>query len=519
MKINPTGKNIDGRRQISRIAGGGSSIDTRDTFEKSDGMGDLLKEGIKVATLQKKSFKENLEVKKKEIANRVVSNINLPQKEGCSYNEIARLPNGETAAIRKYSDSLVKKGHSDYTVAFFSPSSKEEREVDFRAYCVKSTPDGSFVAYGGNDTLKVFTPDGKEKWEAKFESNNAAPYGDNLKFYPDGGMYVKNVYKVTRVEKGGKLSPCEPVPDRWKYQRVLDEVGNIYDCRPKGDEPHYFVIDQQGDRKKVSLPQIPDPDFLNGDKELESSPVALTDGSLLITLKDKHESMFNPQQRPVYLVSPGGKKPVNLTPDGYKELKGFVQGRDGSIYATAGRPGVSGANNMPGTERMLMAYDGDGNKKWSKPLPMIMPGHEGQPLFMNNHGNVFVMTANLRDTGDPDIPDNYHRSTMQAFDSDGNELWLKNFVDDFQMSKVESHGDGSMTIYQYNGRQAILQVSGEEIKAEDSRNSALIDMGKEKKQNDSKSEIVVDKKSKTVTIGGVKLPINRSFTFISPGKT
>lgn len=517
MKIKPGGQNIDGIRRFSKLDAGGSSIDTRDKFEKSEGMSDLLKEGIKAATLQKESFKENIEAKKREIEQRVVSNINLPPKKGCSYSEIARLPNGETAAVRKYSDKLVKEGHSDYTVAFFSPSLKEEREVDFRAYCVKSTPDGSFVAYGGNDTLKVFTPDGKEKWEAKFKSNNAL-YGDSLRFYPGGGMYVENVYEVTRVEKGGKLSPCEPVPDRWRYRRVLDEVGNIYDCRLKGDDPHYFVIDQKGNRKKVSLPEIPDPGFLNDKKELESSPVALTDGSLLITLKDKHESMFNPEQKPVYLVSPGGRKPVNLTPDGYKKLKGFVQGRDGSIYAIASRPGVGGANNMPGTERMLMAYNSDGNKKWSKPLPMIMPACQDQPLFMNSHGNVFVISADLRDTGAPYVPDSYHSSTLQTFDSDGNELWSKNFTDDFYISKVESHRDGSMTVYQYNGRRDILQVSGEEIRAEDSRKSALIDIGKEKKQNDNKPEIVVDKKSKTVIIGGVKLPINRSFTFISQGK-
>jgi len=515
VKIQPAGKNIDGVRQFSKITGGGSRIGTTDKFEKSDGMSDLLKEGIKAAALQKESFRKNIEAKKKEIAEKVLSNIDLPQKKGCSYSEIARLTDGKTAAIRRYSDKLVNEGHSDYTVVFFSPSLKEEKEVDFRAYCVKSTPGGDFVAYGGNNILKVFTPDGMEKLEVKFKDNNSAPYGDRLRFYPDGGMYVTNINKVTRLEKGGNLADCEPIPDRWKYRRVLDEMGNIYDCCFKGDDPHYFVTNRKGNRKKVSLPDIPDPGFSKGDMEFESSPIALTDGSLLVTLKNKHESMFNPSQKPVYLVSPGGGKPVNLTPDGYKDLKGFVQGRDGSIYAIASRPGTSKVNNMPGTERMLIAYDGKGNRKWSKPLPMIMPGRLDQPLFMNSHGNVFVMTAGLRDTGDPDIPGSYHRSTLQTFDSDGNELWSKNFTDDFYLSKAESHGDGSTTIYQHNGMQKILQVSGEEITAKDSKESVLVDMGKENKQNDNNLEIVTDKKSGIVTIGGVKLPINRSFNFIS----
>lgn len=513
MKINPA--QTSGYESINTSkakANSSAKIDTTDVFKKVDADDGTLMDGLKAAALKKGNFSKEIAAKKKEFAEKAVMEIMLPAKPGSSYSDVARLSDGRVAAVRKYRDVMIERGKPDYTLAFFDNMLNEVAEVPFRAYCIRSTSDGSFLAYGGSDKMAAFTPDGDEKWQTTFEKNKSH-YGDSLKTYPDGRMLVTDIYDVMSVDSSGKITHLDKVPDKFRYSRILDEMGNVYDCNLKSKTPHYFRIDERGVKTRVNLPAIPEPGLVDGSVEIDGSPSALTNGSLLVTTKPKYDSTFMPSPHPTYLVNPQTGKTADLLPDGFKKIQGFVQGPDGSIYGIASRSSLFvGVQSQPGTERVLFAYDKDGNKKWEKPLPGMKPGYEDQGLFMDAGNRVFVMTSNIMDTGGYGTNIQFHNSELKAFDADGSELWTKNFDDNFSVDKVETLGSSGINIYQYKNKDSIFH-----IETGDFTNGNLVkEAAKDMAENGGKQAagIVVDKDKGTVSIGGVKLPLNRSFSFI-----
>ena len=487
-------------------------IDTKDVFKKADADDSNLLEGLKAAALKKGKFSEEIKAKRKEYAEKAVSKFQLPRVPGGNYSDVARLPNGRVAAVRKYRDVMIKKGKPEYCLAFFDKMLNEVSEVPFKAYCIRSTPDGSFLAYGGDEKMICYTPDGDEKWQAVFDKKNS-PYGDSVKLYPDGRILVTDINKVSSVSNSGKIYPLADIPDKFRYSRVLDEMGNIYDCRLQSSNPHYIKINNMGVKKEVSLPSIPDPGFVEGNVVTEGSPVALTNGNLIVTTKPKRDSMIMPSPHPTYLLNPNTGKAVDLLPDGFKKISGFVQGPDGSIYGIASRASLFvGKQGRPGTERVLFAFDKDGNKKWDKNIPGMKPGHEDQGLFMDAGNRVYVMTSNIIDSGGHGTQEEFHQSELKAFEADGSELWTKNFTKNFQVDKIETHGDNGINIYEYNEKDSVYHIDTARISGDDLVKEAAKDMAKAPPKTGNK--IVVDKNEGTVSIGGVKLPLNRSFSFI-----
>ncbi len=513
MKINPAQTSSYESLKTSKAEVDSSAkIDTTDMFKKVDADDETLMDGLKAAALKKGSLSKEIAAKKKEFAEKAVMEIKLPAKPGSSYSDVARLSDGRIAAVRKYRDVMIERGKPDYCLAFFDKMLNEVSEVPFRAYCVRSTSDGSFLAYGGSDKMAAFTPEGDEKWQTTFEKNKS-PYGDSLKTYPDGRMLVTDVYDVVSVDSGGKITHLDKVPDKFRYSRVLDEMGNVYDCNLKSETPHYFRIDEHGNKTRVDLPAIPEPGLADGTVETDGSPVALTNGSLLVTTKPKHDSTFMPSPHPTYLMNPQTGKTANLLPDDFKKIGGFVQGPDGSIYGIASRPSLFvGAQRRPGTERVLFAYDKDGNKKWEKSLPGMKPGYEDQGLFMDADNRVFVMTSNIMDSGGYGTNIQFHNSELKAFDADGGELWTKNFPDNFSVDKLETLGSSGVNIYKYDNKDSIFHIETGDFTKDNLVKEAVKDMAKNGEKQTT--GIVVDKDKGTVSIGGVKLPLNRSFSFI-----
>lgn len=501
MNIKPTGQNFNASAGRAKVKNKGLSVNTNDVFQKSVTSSDPLTDGLKDLILNKNSVKVQLNERKRAVGEKMVKALGLPTDNKYTYSEIARTSDGRTAAIRRYPGQTGVDASKEYSVVFFSDSLKEEKEVFFRAYCIKNSPDGSFVAYGGTNKMKVFSSNGEEKRHIEFE-NSRGPYGDDLRFYPDGRMYIKNVNSISQIGADGKLIKGNRSPDEWKYNRILDELGNVYDINMKDENPHYFKTAPDGTSQRVDLPKIGEPGLASGSTEIKRDMISLTDGSLLVGLKSKSDSMYHPQPQPLYLVKPGSKNPVNLLPVGYMKMTGIVQGGDGSIYGIALKRG-SDKNGMPGQAQLLTAYDSDGNLKWSRPLPLMMPAMESQGLFMNGNGDVLSMTSDLRDRGDQEAGEPFRRSRLQAFDSEGNELWFKDFAEKVTVDKVESYADGSVTIMPYDKSQDIMTISGEKITF-DKVKSDVVSKASDVKDSEEKPSIEVDDKSDTVNIGGVK---------------
>jgi hypothetical protein len=130
---------------------------------------------------------------------------------------------------------------------------------------------------------------------------------------------------------------------------------------------------------------------------------------------------------------------------------------------------------------------------------------------MDSNNHVFVFTNFLQDKNEGGEKS---FSGIQAFDSGGTLLWWKNFDSASDLEKAEANSDGSVNVY-FQGTADIFHISPFDARSINRiKDETIKELGCKNGEKDSASRITVDQDEGVVSVGGVKIPVNRRFTWV-----
>ncbi|MDQ7825895.1 MAG: hypothetical protein RDV48_24040 [Candidatus Eremiobacteraeota bacterium] len=483
--------------------------DAAERFEESPSPeGDTARqEGLRQLILDKNAT-ATLE---KSVTDAIVKPLGLPDPDGGYYQHdcIARNAGGTTAA-------LVKRGpHMDSPrdLVLFDPSMQQKSVISTTACKLYGAPDGTFLLLGrkgySDPTLVTsYTPDGTQQWSVNLNEHGLSPFIESVQVNSRGEALIVHNSSEASIVKGGEVTKITSSGPG--HQLCFDELGTCYDCDLYTSRPSYTMHDGSGRTRKRLLPRVPgvtgDDYSGRGDspKRLDDHHV-LTDGSVVVTATPLKAGM-----PATYLLKPGATKPIELAAKDYTIVRESVQGPGGTICSVALRLGAAKTpGSAPPAERALIAFNDDGSEKWRAPLPSTESGAGREKVFMDSRGHVLVFSNFLEGRTHGGSPG---ACCLQAFDTDGSPLWSRTFRDPMDLLKADAHRDGSMDLLFDGGPGSLIHLapfdrgSVETLK----ENTIAENAGKE----GVTQGVTVDQDESLVIIGGIKLPINRSFRWI-----
>jgi len=517
MKIEP-GLNIHETPRYASIASSQQAPpkETVESFEKSQSEGGdtARKDGLRSLILDKNATS----ILEKSVIDNIVKPIMLPDPDGGSYERdcIARNTGGTTAA-------LVIKGiypDSPRDLVIMDPSMNVKNVVSTEACKLYGAPDGTFVLLGRkgyNDPTLVasHSEDGTKQWSVNLSEKGLSPFIESVQLTAGGEVLIVHNSSQASIVKDGQVTRIDSKGRG--HSLHFDEIGRCYDCDLYTTKPSYTVHDSSGQTRKKLLPQVPDvtaDDYSGkGDspKRLDDHHI-LTDGSVVVSTTPLKAGM-----PATYLLKPGATKAVELKAKDYTIVRESVQGMDSTIYSVGLRLGTAAApGGEPPAERVLVAFNNDGSEKWQTSLPATESGAGRERVFTDSRNHVLVFTNFLYDKGQGS---SRRACCLEAFNPDGTPLWTKNFDEHMDLQRADAHQDGSMDLYFDTTRNGIIHINPftmESIEAQ--KDKAITDMAAKKEESGSDSQgasnVTVDSEQNVVIIDGIKLPINRRFSWI-----
>lgn len=517
MKIEP-GLNIHERQNYALITSStqAPSKEAAESFEKSDSAdgNQVRKDGLRAMILDRNAT-SRLE---KSVIDDIVRPIKLPDPDLGYYQGdcIARNTSGTTAA-------LVIKGHqmdSPRDLVILDPSMNVKNQVSTEACNLYGAPDGTFVLLGrkgySDPTLVTsHSADGTKQWSVNLSEKGLSPFIESVQLTASGEVLIVHNSSQASIVKDGQLTRIDSKGRG--HSLHFDEIGRCYDCDLYTTKPSYTIHDSSGQTRKKLLPQVPGvtaDDYSGiGDspKRLDDHHI-LTDGSVIVTatsLKDELPS--------TYLLKPGATKAVELKAKDYTIVRESLQGMDGTIYSVGLRlGGAATSGGEPPAERVLVAFNNDGSEKWQASLPATESGAGRERVFMDSRNHVLVFTNFLYDKGQGS---SQRACCLEAFDPDGTSLWTKNFDSPMDLHRADAHQDGSLDLFFDSSRDGIFHINPFDRKSIEAQKDKVInDMAAKKEESGSDSQgasgVTVDSEQNVVIIDGIKLPINRRFSWI-----
>ena len=509
MKIDPVGNNTYISKSRKGSGDASAKIDTTDSFQKSGGPSQSMKnladtffgKGKELTEIVKKSGTTIMESSVNKNEKMTIQTIAIPKKDSKGYQHLISMSDGTIAGVRGRDKGT--SGKSEYTLVFMKPTLGEKKEVilnteDHQQTALLSTPDGRLLARDG-DQWRCFSSDGKEMWQTPYTKMGL--YGKSLTVANDG-----TVISWSKDEKDqgiGHFKASAIAPDgtkKWEKSirlgsQHVDANGNIY--RYFSDKNSYTKIDVNGNETEVpySKGQLPSNAKIHNFEVTDSGKVIMQ-----MKMEVPGQGFGTRSVYPKYIMD-STNKPIPLAPSSFQSVDGVVDGPNGSTIA------VSKDSNYNSS---LIFYDKDGKKTWQKQLPKS--NLQNKP-FVDNEGRIFVLTNSIQRPRNMFSSASPPESALTCYDKDGNKIWQHDMQKNFYADQAMVYSDGSIAISDaYHGKMLKLKPGvddGKEIVKELLKNK--LDEGENSGKTDG---IQKSADGKSINIGGVQLPV-RQFRFVS----